>query len=267
MPLTAAAGEFTPPTALTIPMAPGTYNQLVQDEATEDAEDTTDVSTATATRGFMEVGFRGRTLSVPGSMLDIWYFNETDEGWAHSDPRPKVKAYSLGLEFVLKERPETGRAGSSNGIFYFDWLANLTDEGYWDDVEDPPDHLDGDYVVPSKNLGLLVLGADYAYEIHMVRTEQTNGNFGLSMLVGAGLGVGVLIGSLEYWDSANGIPAFDRVNDPDAAPSGDKRIPKVLPVIDVNVGLRFNFGDRFVLRVEGGLHDMLYMGGSLGVMF
>ena len=36
MPLTAAAGEFTPPTALTIPMAPGTYNQLVQDEATED---------------------------------------------------------------------------------------------------------------------------------------------------------------------------------------------------------------------------------------
>jgi hypothetical protein len=38
-------------------------------------------------------------------------------------------------------------------------------------------------------------------------------------------------------------------------------------MIDINAGLRFNFGDRFVLRVEGGLHTMLYYGATAGIMF
>ena len=217
-----------------------------------------------ARRGYMELGFRGRHMSVPNSLLDIWYFSERDEGL--DEPRPKVQAYGLGLEFVIKTRPEEDSVGSSNGIFYFDWLSNLTSAGYWDDVEDPADHADGDYVVPSKDLGLLVLGADYAYEIHMVRTAQTKGNFGLSLLVGAGIGVGVLLGDLEYWSSEGGVPAYERFAN-GADPEGDKRIPKVLPVLDINVGLRFNFADRFVIRAEGGFHDMFYMGGSMGVMF
>ena len=50
-------------------------------------------------------------------------------------------------------------------------------------------------------------------------------------------------------------------------PEGDKRIPPVYPMVDINTGLRFNFGDRAVLRIEGGLHTLVYWGGTLGIMF
>ena len=252
----AAIGIVTAPTSFAQEAPPAPEDSALELTSESEAENTK--------RGFMEIGFRGKSLSVPNSILDLWYFNENDGGL--SQPRPKVQAYSIGLEFVLKSRPEDGDIGSSNGIFYFDWMANLTDAGYWDDVEDPPNHLDGDYVVPTKNLGMLVVGADYAYEIHMVRTAQTNGNFGLSMLVGAGLGVGVLIGDLEYWGNDQGIPAYTRFENGDPS-DGIKRIPKVLPMLDVNIGLRFNIADRFVMRFEGGLHDMFYFGGTAGIMF
>ena len=86
------------------------------------------------------------------------------------------------------------------------------------------------------------------------------------MLVGAGLGVGVLVGDLEYWGNEQGIPAYTRFENGDPS-DGNKRIPKVLPMVDINLGLRFNFADRFVMRFEGGLHDMLYFGGTAGIMF
>jgi hypothetical protein len=39
------------------------------------------------------------------------------------------------------------------------------------------------------------------------------------------------------------------------------------PMLDINFPLRFNFGDRVVMRVEIGLHDVIYDGGTLGIMF
>lgn len=38
-------------------------------------------------------------------------------------------------------------------------------------------------------------------------------------------------------------------------------------MLDINLPLRFNFGDRLVMRVEIGLHHVIYDGGTLGVMF
>ncbi|TNE91982.1 MAG: hypothetical protein EP330_03235 [Deltaproteobacteria bacterium] len=210
---------------------------------------------------FMEIGFRSRYVFVPDSILDIWYFNEDDPGWAlPGQKRPDMRGYALGLEYVVK-------GDSANGIFYFEYINSLMKEGYWDDVEEPADHGDGDYLVPTDGLGLLTFGADYAYELHFVTTAQTNGQFGLSFLVGGGLGVAAMLGHLDRWGPAGGVPAYVRHEaDPDN-PDEEKRIPKVYPMVDINAGLRFNFGDRVVLRVEGGLHDLLYMGGSLGLMF
>lgn len=239
-------------------------DQPTKDTPSQGLELVGSTSETASKRGFMELNFRGRHLSVPNSILDIWYFNENDEGL--DQPRPKIRAYSVGLEYVIKSRPNEDEIGSSNGLFYFDWVANLTEAGYWDDVEDPPNHLDGDFVVPSKNLGLLVLGANYGYEIHMVRTANTNGNFGMSMVVGAGLGIAALIGDLEYWGFENNAPGYTNYENGEDS-DGFKRIPKVLPMVDINLGLRFNFADRFVLRFEGGFHDMLYLGGTAGVMF
>ena len=117
----------------------------------------------------MEVNVRGRYLGVPSSLFDIWYYNEADDGGTHL-PRPQARAWSVGLEYVVKN-------DTQNGVFYFDYVGNLMEGGYWDDREDPPDYFDGDYVVPDR-LSLLTLGADYYYEIHATQW--------LSFMFGAG---------------------------------------------------------------------------------
>lgn len=213
-----------------------------------------------------EVNFRGRMVSVPESLLDIWYFDEDDPSWSDTARnRPRIGGYGLGLEFVLKGE-------SANGIFYVEYVKSLVPEGYWDDREEPPDPTDGDFLEPTNNLGLAVFGADYAYEAHLVRTENTNGAFGLSFLVGGGLGVAYMIGDLNRWGPGNGTdcpagtPAYV-CYDAGFDPVGTKQIPKVYPMVDINAGLRFNFGDRLMLRVEGGLHSLLYYGAAVGVMF
>lgn len=236
-----------------------------------DPEPTAGASTASSSesteRNFdMELGFRGRYLAVPRAILDIWFFDDDAPGWIHSEPRPGVKGYSGGLEFVVKSKRDPNANSSQNGIFYVQWIANLTPEGYWDDREEPPIHTDGDYLKPSANLGFVTLGANYAYELHMVKMAQTDGNFGMSMLFGGGLGVGILVGQLDFWRPEGGRTAIER-HGSGLDPDGTKSIPPALPMVDLNVGVRFNFGDRVVMRFEGGLQTLLYAGGSLGLMF
>ncbi len=142
------------------------------------------------------------------------------------------------------------------------------DEGYWDDVEsdDPQNFTDGEYLRPRKNLGLVTFGANYGYEIPMVKLDMTKGYFGMSMLLGGGIGMAFLVGDVDVWTHHQGKEAYKWVLDGDD-PEGTKKLPRVLPMVDVNASLRFNIYDRVILRVEGGLHSMLYYGLSLGVRF
>lgn len=209
-----------------------------------------------------EFSFRARGMTLPDTILDIWYFNDADDPsdyLTEENPRPHAQGYALGFEYCIK-------GPSANGIFYFDYADSTMDEGYWDDVENPADHLDGSYIVPDKNFGLVAFGADFGYEVHFVRTEDNNGAFGLSLVPGAGLGVLVMTGELHEWTPDRGDPAYvlyERGEEPDGA----VRVPKVLPMLDINFPLRFNFGDRVVIRAETGLHNVIYYGGTLGIMF
>lgn len=208
----------------------------------------------------MEVNFRSRYLSLPDSVLDIWM--EKHEGEAYE--RPLVHGYALGLEFVVKDE-------QANGIFYVEYMGSLLEEGYWDDRDNPADYDDGSYIVPEK-FGLVALGANYAYELPA--TEW------LSFLFGAGLGVAFTTGELVEWepgetgaptqdntdpDCGGEDPAYMRVKDcPD---DGAVAVPGVLPIVDINLGVRFNISDRASIRLEGGLHDMLYGGTAVGIVF
>ena len=208
----------------------------------------------------MELNFRSRWVTVPKSVMDIWYFDIQDENWAYIEPRPQLSGYALGLEYVVK-------TDSANGIFWAEFMDSQIEAGYWDDYEEPADHLDGDFLAPSKGFGLVAFGADYAYEAHIVRTRQTQGRFGLSFLVGGGLGLAVMTGRMDRWGPDNdGNPAYKRYLD-GLPPDEDKRLPPVYPIVDVNAALRWNFGDRFVIRTEGGLHSLAYFGATAGVMF
>jgi hypothetical protein len=202
----------------------------------------------------MEVNFRARYLDLPDSILDIWYEDHKED--PNIPDRPHVGAYILGGEFVIKD-------DRANGIFYAEWIKPTLEPGYWDDREEPPDDGDGSFVRP-EGFGLVAIGADYAYEI--------KANSWFSFLVGAGLGVGFRTGELQEWrpgdtDGMCGYlqTAYERAEDCD--PDQIVEVPGAIPIIDVNVGPKFNFGDKASLRLEGGLHNLPYGGATLGVVF
>lgn len=237
------------------------------DQETSDDEPGLAVQEQSTGRNFdMELGFRGRYLTIPDSILDIWFTDKDVEGYLAPEERPQAHGYSVGIEFVVKSKVTEESAGGSNGVFYVQYIDSLMQPGLWDDQDSPNDFDDGDYIAPTDNFGVVALGANYAYELHMVKTINTNGNFGMSMVVGGGLGVGIIIGELEYWRPLGDTPSWERYPDREAL-EGVKRIPPALPMVDINLGFRFNFGDRFVMRLEGGFQNLLYLGGSVGLMF
>jgi hypothetical protein len=210
----------------------------------------------------LEVGLRIRNVTVPSSVMDIWYFDKDDPDWAWIDGRPKIGGTAMGLEFNVVGK-------GSNGIFYAEFVDSRMKAGYWDDIEDSEavDHLDGDWVAPSAGTGLVAFGGDYAYEALLVKSEQTDGRFALGFMVGGGLGMGILAGRLDRWTpDDNGNPSYKRVLD-GLPPDDDQNLPRVYPMVDVNAGLRFSFGDRVSWRLEGGLHTLLFYGSSVAVRF
>jgi hypothetical protein len=218
----------------------------------------------------MEVGFRGRYMDLPDSLLDLAYFRNDDDDTIPD--RPHVSAYSLGIEFVIKDE-------KANGIFYVEYLNPLIKPGYWDDKEEPADHQDGSWMEPDK-LGLVLIGANYAYEL--------KANNWFSFLFGAGIGGAIKIGELREWQPGEDVANPDGNNnntEVDCGPAGqmgsaayERRLeceddgtietPPVLPYIDINVGPRFNISDRASIRLEGGIHALLpYGGASVGITF
>lgn len=203
-------------------------------------------------RGFlMEVGFRARYMDLPDLFLDTWYYKNDDGG--EFPERPHISAYSLGIEFVIRDE-------KANGIFYVEYLNPLMEGGYWDDVESPPDHFDGSWMEPNK-FGLVMIGANYAYEI--------KANNWFSWLFGFGVGGAIKMGELEEWKADGSATCMLASGTGAECPSDGfvETIP-VLPYLDINLGPRFNISDRASIRIEGGIHGFLpFGGGSVGITF
>lgn len=212
----------------------------------------------------MELGFRGRYLFLPDSVMDIWYFNRDDPG-ANPYDRPKIRAYGAGIELALKPKP-------TNWIFYAEYMGNNVRDGYWDDVESPADHDDGDWIVFDR-FSMFALGANYGHEVDVSSADKP---VWISMVFGGGLGFGLVNGGLTQWhngsNSENTAPdclpesaAYERK---DVCPNdGEKRVPPVVPVVDITYSLRLNLGDRASVRFDAGLHNLIYLGGAFGGVF
>lgn len=228
-------------------------------------ESTSAISAQKKRNYLMEVNFRGRYLFVPDSLLDIWYESHAGEDVID---RPKIEAYSLGLDFVVRDK-------QANGIFYAEYLSSLIKPGYWDDRDNPPDYADGSWIEPEM-FGLVLIGANYAYEI--------KANNWFSVMVGAGLGIGIKTGRLVEWEPGEdpsdgnsdnidvecgtaGSPAYARALELGCGDDGPIKVPSVIPIVDVNLGIRFNINDHASIRLEGGLHDLIYGGAAVGITF
>lgn len=262
---------LTPAMAVASPVPPAEPPLRVEHQADDEGPDPAptqeDAPDATGRKFDMEIGFRGRMVQLPGGVLDIWYENERGDTWPlPGESRPKVQGYATGLEFLVKGE-------SANSIFYVEYIKSTMEAGYWDDhdSEGPNNEnspINGEYLEPSDSLGLVTLGANYAYEAHLVSSERTRKRFGWSLLVGGGLGVAFRTGSVVRWVNEDGEPAYKRYQAGELD-DGLKAYapPAVLPMVDINAGMRFTFGDRLSVRLEGGLHTLVYYGAAVGLAF
>jgi hypothetical protein len=212
----------------------------------------------------MEANLRFRRLSVPQSLVDSWFYDK-DEGSPFD--RPKIGANVFGAEFVL-------RPHAANWIFYAEYMKNTTDEGYWDDVEngEPIDHDDGDWVRPD-GLGAFAFGGTVQSEIRVTPDGATVGG---AFLIGGGVGLAFVAGDLLTWhdgtDPDNAEPSclpksnsWERVDVCEV--DGVKRMPRVLPVIDLTVSGKIDYKQMAHLRLDLGVHEFLYWGLAAGGAF
>ena len=223
---------------------------------------------STSRRTEMEVNFRGRYLMIPKAFMNPFFFDPDTDDTPYEYAQPRIQAFAVGAEYVLKLTP-------LNWIFYYEYFGNAMDEGYWNDREEPAEHDDGDWVRPN-GFGMHVLGFNIANEVPL---SDPNEEVWVSFLIGGGLGAGLVVGELETWhpgsnDAANANsecgadgPAYQRRELCPDAPDDSKSLSPVLPVIDLTASFRVNFASRASMRLDFGIHDMLYVGGTVGGVF
>jgi len=211
------------------------------------------------------VNLRYRYLFLPSGVLDSWYYRPDES--TLDFPRPGISAHVIGGEFALEPAP------ASFLIWAEYWKVNWQ-EGYWDDREDTkPDHGDGDWLAPTK-LGMVAVGANFGREFAVTNADN---DVWLGFLLSGGFGLGILTGRVDQWkpgfstdleappDCGAAMPAYNRkdVCDPDSA----LKLPPVAPVIDLTLGWRLNISETANVRIEAGLHDMIFVGGGAGAVF
>ncbi len=234
------------------------------------AQETTDPATETSVAPPAETvarkgaNLRYRYLFLPSSILNAWYF--TDEESPLDFPRPGISAHTIGGEFALEPLP-------ASFLFWAEYWKVNWKEGYWDDKEEPADHVDGDWLTPS-NLGVVAFGANFGHEFAV--TADTKETW-LGFVVSGGIGLGIVTGKVDQWkpgfstdftappDCGAAMPAYNRKDECD--PDQELKLIPVAPVIDLTVGWRLNIAEVANVRLEAGLHDMIFVGGSAGAVF
>ncbi|MBX2796514.1 MAG: hypothetical protein KTR31_02560 [Myxococcales bacterium] len=215
------------------------------------------------------VSLRARYGWVPNVLLNLGYTGN-NEGASLPSPRPNVTSPMFGLEYALglKEGP-----GGPALVAWVERMPLRFQDGYFDDRDSPPNYLDGDWVQRGRGFGLWNVGLNYMQEIPLT---PTGGDFWMSLVFGGGLGVGFTSGELTVWHAGehdelvdrgcgNDAPATDRYQV--CQSDGTVDLPGVIPVVDLTLGLRFHVMEHAVFRLEGGIHDVLYVGIAGGGTF
>jgi hypothetical protein len=202
-----------------------------------------------------EVNLRIRYAFIPDSVFDLYFYNGDTDNGNHLE-RPSVSAFATGIEYVIRNE-------EANGIFYFEYMPNMTGDGYWDDKEDPPNYDDGDYIAFS-GLATYNIGANYGFEVRLQPW--------FSLMFGGGLGLSIITGEVQKWDggmSANGtyVRPWESYEENPDNPDGTHDIPSVLPMVDIFAAMRFSIAENASIRLEGGLHNLIYGGLTAGIVF
>lgn len=229
----------------------------------------------------IQTNMRMRQLGVPDNFVDRFFFDSDDEG-ANPFKRPQIKANVIGFELALQHHPNVW-------TFYVEYLQSNVQPGYWDIIGEPEfdnlagfgeylsdkekttddDHESGPWV-RINNLGGWFFGTTYKYTIPLTPMHRDTW---LGLMIGGGLGMGVVQGSVSYWvspgltDSSCLSEAPSYIRKDYCLPETFDGIPRIIPTLDLDLGLQLNFASRGHLRIEGGFHNMLYFGMVSGISF
>ena len=211
----------------------------------------------TAAEPIQDINLTYRSASLPDGWLDAYFSNE-------NEARPILKTQNFGLEYARTKENTTW-------VLYYEFIQNKTLAGYWDDLEEPLDRSDGVWISPEA-VNMHTLGFQSIYNI---RIPIPNDAFTIDALIGGGLGIGVLTGSIERWhngttDYATSNQNCDILEDAKVrskecsnSPDVDGLPIPVLPVLDLSTGVQLRYA-RATTKIMFGFHNLPYVGVSVG---
>jgi len=178
----------------------------------------------------------GRWITVPDAIFDLFF-----------DAHPGLSNASAGLAVEL------GPPEDQVWAIAFDWSAYAPTAGNWlAATEDPAaaTYADG---------ALHLLSIDVNYRRQTAFTDS------FRAFLGAGLGVGVLLGDIHL---AEVLPTCEEpvskcAHWPNASDRNAELPTRVVPIIHLTAGMEVDFGG-FLLRLQGGFRNALYLGLSIG---
>ncbi|MFW5967368.1 MAG: hypothetical protein ACOCV2_07615 [Persicimonas sp.] len=202
---------------------------------------------------------RMRAVAVPGFILDIWYEQHAN----HWQDRTN---FSYGLDFVWRK---VGDFEISTAVDY----ANLgMTDAMWQEADDSAQSAELTEI-DLQFLSLTFSGFWY-WDVEPW----------FSPYVGGGLGVGTVLGDIltsepeEDTDCYGGLGGSDSFAPPDCfegegdefdrdqfrEPEVEDDVPRILPVVNLSGGARFNIAENVVAKLELGFQNYVFGGIALG---
>lgn len=208
------------------------------------------------------VAFRFRGIIVPGFILN-WFLEEHENHWTKGQ-----KNFAYGGEAIWR------RAGEYEIGVAVDWADLSMPAGWWQDLNEPRD--EADWTEVDLKLLSVVFISRWFWKVQPW----------LHPYLGVSIGPGIVFGEvLKYNPSAgtacraeleggtfppeacldeNGDPLLESAFD---APEPEDTIPPIVPVLGFVGGLRFNFLDYGLFKLEVGFQDYFFLGAGLGVQW
>lgn len=210
------------------------------------------------------VGVRARSVWIPRSILEL--FVERAAGGAHN--------YGFGVDL-------TRRRGSLELQLGFEYENVTVGEGVWikkgEDVATAVND-ESDYILSPKSSGnhLSWFTVEFTFLNHTEISKL------IAIRYGGGLGIGIVLGELDYYniDCADG--ATNEMPEPGCVPGRfggggthtDQEgqvnaydLPPVFPVVNAIVGVQFRPTEQLVINVEGGIRTLPFVGVSTAFFF
>lgn len=219
--------------------------QSEDEEAVGEPDVPTVVANPNATK--LGVGARVRYVFMPQAVLNLFLDHSTS-----------MNSVGFGLEVVR-------RKGDFDIAFGLEYDSIAPENGlYLESGDDPGANCRVTTECPDKtefeNFALLGLDATFLWHSKISDTVQFR--------YGAGIGVGLVLGSLYQTDTA--CPAGTTVDDlddpnqcpvaPGAARVKSDDVPPVVPIVNVQLGARIKLAPQLTINIETGFRNMFFLG-------